>query len=350
MFRRITQIVCIAGAVCFGNAAFAQDVQSAAAAAAQELSKAPEEEKVEAKPHYWTSSAQFDLGFNQTGLWDWAAGGYNTLTLNTGLDANANYAKDLMSWANHLQLQYGFLWSADKAEIMQRSTDRIYLESKWGYKTGKDSKWNYSASFNFRSQFSDGYSDYKQREDGTWDMKLKSGYLAPAYTDIALGIDWVPAKWLSVNIAPVTGGFTIVRIEELRKQYGMVLRDPDLDPAVMVNYRSAKFQFGAQVKADMKFVINDVFNYQTQIVLFTDYLENPFTRYRVNWDSKITWQIAKYMKIDFNTWLLYDPNVLIINKKDVAQFPEGTHRVQFKEFSAFNFTYTLKPRRLREAK
>ena len=342
------QSIIIAGAVCFGYNVNAQDVQSAAAAAAQELSKAAEVEKVEAKPNPWVSSVQFDLGFNQTSLNDWAAGGYNTLTLNTGLDANAKYTKDLMSWANRLQLQYGFLWSADKDNLIQKSTDRIYLESKWAYKTGAKSKWNYTASYDFRSQFSNTYSDYKQLEDKSWTGTLKSGLVSPAYTNIALGIGWNPNNWFSMEFSPVTGGFTIVSIEELRKSYGMLLREDGLPTDVGSNYRSAKFQFGAQFKADAKFVINEVFNYQTQVVLFTDYLDNPFREVRVNWDNKVTWNVAKYFKIDFNTWLIYDPNVLIKNNKDLDAYPEGTQRIQFKEFISFNFTYTFKPRRLRQ--
>ena len=344
---KLSYVFCIAGAFSFGIAAFAQDAQSAAAAAAAELSKAPEVEKVVEKPHYWTSSAKFDFGLDQTGLWDWAAGGYNTLTLVTGLDAKADYARDLTTWANHLQLDYGFLWSADKSNLIQKSTDRIYLESKWGYKTGKDSKWSYSASFNFRSQFSEGYSNYKQGDDGKWDGTLKSSYLAPAYTDVALGIDWVPSKWLSVNIAPVTGGFTIVRVEELRKTYGMQLRDSGIAEPTGADYRGAKFQFGAQMKADVKFVINEVFNYEGQLVLFTDYLDSPMRKVRVNWDNKVVWDVAKYIKLKFNTWLIYDPNVLIINDKDSTQYPEGTQRIQFKEFTSLTFSYTLQPRRQR---
>ena len=338
--------ICIAAAVLSGAHSFAQDVQGAAAAAAAALSKAPEVEKNETKPNPWVSSAQFDLGFNQTGLNNWAAGGYNTFTLNTGLDANAKYTKDLMSWNNRLQLQYGFLWSADKEGLLQKSNDRIYLESKWAYRTGAKSKWSYSASYDFRSQFSDTYSNYKLVDD-KWQGTLKSGFNSPAYTNIALGIGWNPNKWLTMEISPVTGGFTIVRAEELRKSYGMLLIDENLPADLGSSYHSAKFQFGAQIKTDMKFVINEVLNYQTQFVLFTDYLDNPFKEYRVNWDNKITWNIAKYLKVDFNTWLIYDPNVMIKNDKDIASYPEGTQRVQFKEFVAFNFTYTLKPRRLR---
>ena len=255
-----------------------------------------------------------------------------------------------MTWGNRLQLQYGTLSSADKKGLIQKTTDRIYAESKWGYKTSKDSKWSYSAAFDFRSQFSDGYSDYKQGADGLWTGTLKSGFLAPAYTNLGLGMDWTPNKWLSINIAPLTGGFTIVRAEQLRKTYGMLLREDGLDPAVGSNYRSAKFQFGAQVKADAKFVINEVFTYGTQVVIFTDYLDNPFREYRVNWDNKITWNVGKYFKIGLDTWFIYDPNVIIKNDKDIAQYPEGRARGQFKEFTSFNFAYTLKPRRLRDAK
>ena len=331
-------IICAAAALCLGGAAYAQDAQSAAAAAAQEMSKAPEVQKAVEKPNYWTSAAEFTFGLNQTSLWDWAAGGYNNLSLNTGLDANAKYEKDLSTWGNRLQLQYGTLSSADKKGLIQKTTDRIYAESKWGYKTKKDSKWSYTAAFDFRSQFSDGYSDYKQDADGYWSGTLKSGFLAPAYTNIGLGMDWTPNKWLSVNFAPLTGGFTIVRAEELRKTYGMLLRENGLDAAVGSNYRSAKFQFGAQLKADAKFVINEVFSYGTQLVLFTDYLDNPFKKVRVNWDNKI----------GLDTWLIYDPNVMIKNDGDLAKYPDGRARVQFKEFTSFNFTYTLKPRRLRD--
>ena len=347
MKMRYIVIFSAAAALCFGGAAYAQDAQSAAAAAAQEMTKATEVEKAEAKPNFWTSQAEFTFGLNQTSLWDWAAGGYNNLSLNSGLDANAKYAKDLSTWTNRLQLQYGILSSADKKGLLQITTDRIYAESKWGYKTSKDSKWSYSAAFDFRSQFSNGYDKYQQ-VDGVWTGNLKSGFLAPAYTNLGLGMDWTPNNWLSINIAPLTGGFTIVRIEELRKTYGMQLIDPSVTNPVGKDYRNLKFQFGAQLKIDAKFVINEKFNYGTQLVLFTDYLDNPFKEYRVNWDNKITWSIGKYFKVGLDTWLIYDPNVIIKNDKDIAQYPDGRNRIQFKEFTSFNFAYTLKPRRLRD--
>lgn len=106
----------------------AQDdaVQKAAADAAAELLQAPKEEVQAPKPSLWTSSIQLNLGYNMTNLSNWAAGGYNTVTLTTNLDAKADYKKNLMSWNNRLQLDYGFLYSSDKEDILQKSNDRIY--------------------------------------------------------------------------------------------------------------------------------------------------------------------------------------------------------------------------------
>ena len=265
---------------------FAQtDIQKAMANAAAAYTQAPEAEAPVEKPVYWTNSAEFSLGFNQTGLFKWAAGGYNTVTLNAGIDAKANFQKDLMSWNNRLQLQYGFLWSADKDNLLQKSNDLMYLESRWAYKTGSNSKWNYSASFDFRSQFTDSFDKYVQDPNtGKWSGTLKSGLFSPAYTNIALGMEWKPSDWFKLNVAPLTGGFTICTTDALRKQYGMKLLESTLDPAVGSNYHSALFQFGAQIKMDLSLSINDVFKYDTQIALFTDYLNKPFKNYRVNWD------------------------------------------------------------------
>lgn len=308
--------------------AFAQDnAQKAAAEAAAELFAAPVEEAPAPKPKYWTSSAVFDLGFNQTALTNWAAGGFNTIALATGLDAQVEYKKDLSDWNNRLQLQYGFIWTADKRNILQKSNDRIYFESKYAYKTSPESKWNWTASYDFRSQFTNTYNSYDKQEDGKWVAKdLKSGFFSPAYNNLALGIEWRPNDWFGINLSPLTGSAIICTEPLLRKAYGMPY---DLDKEEYYNFL---LQFGASIKADAKFAINDIFIYETQVVLFTDYLNRPFRQNRVNWDNKITWQIAKYFKIGFDTWLIYDP---------IVEIDGVLSKVQFKEFLSINFSYTF---------
>ena len=352
--------IIVLSAVLMSSGAYAQGAHDAAAEAAKAMMASPEVEVKVEKPKYWESSLKTQINVGQTGLTNWAAGGDNTVSMNAFIDANANWKKNEMFWNNRLQLDYGFLYASSKP-ILQKSNDRIYLESKWGYKTEKMKNFYFSANYDFKSQFSTGY-DYKTpatlTDENGFDLEgaalrqawrdarvLKSGFLAPAYTNLALGIDWKPAKWLSVNFAPVTGGFVIVRDAALRESYSMGLRKEFVDktegvPTDGSQFRSARFEFGAQLKMDAKVNINDNFSYSTQVVLFSNYLDKP-QNLRVNWDNRIDWKLAKYFSFTITTNLIYDDKVMIVSDKDKDQYPNGRQRVQFKESLAFGFTYTI---------
>ncbi|MBR4808694.1 MAG: DUF3078 domain-containing protein [Bacteroidales bacterium] len=356
--RRIFLTLCGLTAL-FGVVRAQDDAQQAAAEAAAALAGAPKEEAPAPKPKYWKTSTVLDLGVNQTKLFNWAAGGFDNITLSAGLDAKAYYEKERTTWKNRLQLEYGFIWSEDKSYILQKSNDRIYLESKFSYKTSSE-KWNWTASYDFRSQFTDSYSNYDypdrwyeeygkdaqadphmqqeleqmkaawQEEFEAWrTASIKSTFLSPAYNNIAFGVEWKPTSWFDLNLSPLTGSVIIVTEPVLRQQYGMPANPNSVD---VYPYYSFLFQFGASLKSNAKFSINDKFNYETQVVVFTDYLNHPFTQYRVNWDNKIAWQITSFFKVGLSTWLLYDPIVEIDGVKS---------KVQFKDFLAFNFTFAF---------
>ena len=349
MKRIFLSLICVLGAM---TAAYAQDAQAAAAEAAATLSEAPEVEPEVVKPIYWTKSLMTNVNIGQTSLTNWAAGGDNTVSFAGFVDGNANYAKDAMFWNNRLQLDYGFLYASSKP-ILQKNTDRIYLESKWGYKTETMKNLYFSANYDFKSQFSSGYdyitpSDLGDKEGAelkeAWKeaRALKSGFLAPAYTNLALGIDYKPANWISVNFAPLTGGFVIVQNEALRKNYSMQLK-PEYEgkeeseiPADGSQYRSSRFELGAQMKVDAAVNVNQNFKYSTQVVLFYNYLGGQKCP-RINWDNRIDWKLAKYFSLTMTTNLIYDDTILIATAND----PEPKARVQFKESIAFGFTYTI---------
>ena len=82
---------------------------------------------------------------------------------------------------------------------------------------------------------------------------IKSGFISPAYTNLALGIQWTPSGYFDINIAPLTGGFTIVTNQALRSSYGMkelteAVKDEEGNITTPATYASTLFQFGAQVK------------------------------------------------------------------------------------------------------
>ncbi|MGN0189887.1 MAG: DUF3078 domain-containing protein [Candidatus Cryptobacteroides sp.] len=402
---RLTTLLLAAGTS--GISAAAQeltDAQKAAAQAAQAITEAPKVEQKAAKPKYWTESLKTNLNIGQTSLTNWAAGGDNTFSLQGFIDANANYKKDEMFWNNRLQLDFGILYASSKP-LLQKSTDRMYLESKWGYKTASMKNFYSSANYDFKSQFAKGWDyktpsvpdSYKDAEGNLPELDdiprrdqkqlwkdarvLKSNFLAPAYTNLALGIDYTPTKWLAVNFAPVTGGFVIVTDQSLRTKYGMEYKkgvtDADLDAlkaseeykamsasqqlnSVGGLYRNARFEFGAQLKIDIKVNVNDNFSYSTQIVLFEDYLKshkkNPCPR--INWDNRVDWKIAKYFSFTLTTNLIYDDMVMFSTEAYEKRCSKnsrynskwgsegwanqgGGPLVQFKESIAFGFTYTI---------
>ena len=321
-------------------AAWGQNTQTAAAEAAAALSAAEDvPEKVE-KPRYWDNKLVTNLSFGQTFLSQWAAGGYNNVSLAGNIDGSCNYAKGKLIGTNHLVLDYGFLYSADKP-ILQKNKDRIYFESKWGYETPVKHL-AYSASFDFRTQFNNNY-DYKTpAADGTDEptvqdwldaRKLKSGFFAPAYINVGIGVLWTPQPWFSLNVAPVSGGAVIVGIPELRKTYGM-----ELVEGSTTDYRNHRMEFGAQFKLDMSWVINGNFSYATQATLFYNYL-TPKVEPRITWDNKISWKVARFFAINLNTYMIYDPCVLV--RASEKGGPADSKGIQFKEFFELGFTYAI---------
>ena len=370
MKMKVISIWLMAAALLAGTQVEAQDSDALKAVtdAAKEIIEAQGAVQKVKKPDYWEKSVKTNIKFGQTSLNNWAAGGDNTVTLQAFIDGNANYKKNDLFWNNRLQLDYGFVYASSKP-ILQKSDDRIYLESKFGYKNADMKNFSLSVNYDFKSQFNTGYDyltpsvpadKYQDAEGNVPDLddlnhkdqvalwkgarKIKSGFLAPAYTNLAVGIDLKPAKWLSLNLAPITGGVVIVRNEVLRKNYGMQLKpeyegkDLSAVPEAELGeyYKSARFEFGAQVKADFGINVNENFKYTSQLVLFSNYLDKP-ENLRVNWDNRFDWKLAKYFSLTLTTNLIYDDKVMIFSEKD----GETKQRIQFKESLLFGFIWTI---------
>jgi len=341
MKRILTTILLLAGAA---FTAAAQDAQTAAEEAAKALADAPEAPAPVQKPRYWSESVKTNINFTQTSLRNWAAGGFDNLTLGAYVDANANYAKDKLKWTNRLQMDYGFLYSEDKP-IVQKVKDQIYLQSNAAYDTPVRNLY-YSADFSFKTQFGSNWNygtpavPNPTRDDWKAARDLKSDLFAPAYVTLGLGVKWTPKPWFTANFAPLTGGFVVVDNADLRKAYGMVLRTQYEGTAAedILNhmYRTSRFELGAQLKLDGKVLVNDNFEYTTQLVLFSNYLKNP-QNLRVGWDNRFFWKLAKYFTLTLSTNLIYDDTIRIMSE----DHPNGYRTAQFKEFLEFGFTYTI---------
>ena len=126
----------------------------------------------------------------------------------------------------------------------------------------------------------------------------------------------------------------------MAKESGTIAEIEAANAAIGDLYKSARFELGAKIKADMAVNVNKNFKFTSQLVLFSNYLDNP-QNLRVNWDTSFDWKLARFFSLTFKTNLIYDDKVLIYSEVD----DQTKQRVQFKEFLQFGFTYTIANRK-----
>ena len=276
------------------------------------------EEPAETDPNaaVWNKGIATNVGFSQLSLTNWAAGGVGQLSLNTYVDAYANLTKGKILWSSELQAGYGFIHSFEK-DYLDKSDDRLIIDSKFGYKAAE--KLYFSAVYNFRTQFAEG-----------WDAKhttIISNFLAPAYTSLGIGIDYMPKKNVSINFAPLTGKVTMVRPEALRTRYGNA------------EDQFARFELGAQLRVDAKIEVEN-FKVGTSLVLFSDYLNKPLNL-KVNWDVNAEAKISKFFAVTLRTNMIYDDNIKLTKVNERTGQTYEAAGIQFKELFSIAFTYTF---------
>jgi hypothetical protein len=256
---------------------------------------------------YWKRSGVFAANFSQVSLTNWAAGGQSSMSGVFLVNYLANYKKDSLSWDNYIDLRYGFL-KEDKKDLT-KSSDKIEFNSKVGYATGGG--WYYSGLLNFKSQFAPGYN-YK---DGTIDGEPISKFLAPAYINIALGMDY-KSQYVSLFISPVTGKITIVNDDALSAagEFGVTAG------------KKTRAEFGGSVRlAAKKEVVKNV-TAATKLDLFSNYFHNP-GNIDVDWTFMLNMKVNEWLSANFLTQLVYDDDIKILdpdtNKKaPMVQFME----------------------------
>lgn len=265
---------------------------------------------------YWKAGGNFSLNFSETSFTNWAAGGKSSVS-GVGLaEIPINYAKEKISWENAFNFGYGLL-KEGKAGV-QKSEDKIELNSKFGYKT-KSKNLLYSALLNFLTQFGPGYNP---------DTSDKiSDFLAPAYLTLALGMDFKPSDKLSLFLSPVSSKITIVNDLSLSENFGL--------PAG----KKARGEFGALFKAELKTPVVKNVNVETHLGLFSNYLNKP-QNIDVNWDFLVNMKVNDFLSANFISNLIYDDNIKIgVDKNGDGIIDSYGPRIQFKQILGIGLNY-----------
>jgi Protein of unknown function (DUF3078) len=286
----------------------------------------------------WVTGGTIGINFSQTSLTNWAAGGENSIAINSLVNVFAKYKKGRTAWDNSLDMGYGMLKAGEKD--FRKNDDRIDFLSKLGYDATEHNKWFYTALLNFKSQFA---SSYEYPTDTT---KVQiSKFAAPAFLMFAIGMDYKPKDYFSLFLSPITMKTTMVNDGVLADAGAFGVEGAEFDALgnKTKDGDKVRYELGAYLNAKFQ---KDVFtnvNFLTKLDLFSNYANNP-QNIDVSWEVLIAMKINKFLSASINTNLVYDDDITIqeyevVNgfripktiKTQTGDVPVAGPRVQFRE-------------------
>lgn len=268
----------------------------------------------------WTLTGKSNLGFTQTALSNWKAGGDNSLAFLFVFDGAADYAKNNITWKNSVQVRSG--WVKPGGDRIEKNDDAIEIISRFGVKAAKN--WYYSAESDFRTQFFNGYK-YPNRD------QVISGFLSPAYMVMKLGFDYNPKKELSLLLSPFSAKMTYVRDTANVNPTSYGIGEGE----------NTYWQTGLSADLNWKKQITPDITYNTKYKMFINYA-SPFSKFDIRWENELSVQLSTFISMNVRYYLVYDDDA----KFNTGRFdPEGVEimkaKWQMKELITVGFSYTM---------
>ncbi|PSL34063.1 DUF3078 domain-containing protein [Dyadobacter jiangsuensis] len=225
---------------------------------------------------------------------NWTGGGVNSVALGVFFNALNEKKKGKNSWRNDFQSQYGIV--RNKGQESRKNVDRIFFDTK--YNRELSPKWSFFANINFLSQFAAGY-EYSAATDTVAFKKKVSGLFSPAYLTEAIGIEYRPAPYFFVDLAPGALRQTIVADRDLyvntpdQKNYGVPI-------GKRVRTEAALIQLVANFDKDIAKDVNLKFRY----LMFSTFQDPLEIDNRL--DAQLTAKINKYVNVNLGAIMVYD--------------------------------------------
>lgn len=297
---------------------------------------------------YWKFPGSIGLNASQAYFNDYCMDGVgSSATFDVFLKLNANYAKDKIMWNNGFDAKLGFIYSDQFSgdDEIRKNMDNFDLHSKFGYKAAD--KLYYSAFANLESQFTKGYN-YEMKDINNLDSAvLVSNFFAPAYLKVAVGMDYIPNKYISVFFSPLTARFTFCTDTLLSDRYGMELDsdgkykkvrsevgafskiESDFDISKNVHFYSSLEGFYAYNKAvqrlntlrssDGEYIyFDEIPELQPDALSDTDTYKDLHGWY-VKWKMEVMAKVTKYINVSLRTQVKFDNAETKKNEKVLQQ-------------------------------
>lgn len=251
----------------------------------------------------WKTNGFISVNVSQTALSNWQGGGQDNISFNALINYEANYKKGNNEWKNKFDGQYGVV-KIGQGKVWQKNADQIFALSKYS-KYAFKKYWFYTLVTDFRSQFTDGYKYF-----GDSSKTAISRWAAPAYIQLALGIDFKPADYFVTTISPVAGKITVVSDGNFANNgdYGLSGAVFDANGNVVTPGKKIRYEFGGRLTVKFKKDLNKIVSFDTYADFFSNYTNKP-QNIDVVWNSLFTIKIAKFFTASISARMLYDDDI-----------------------------------------
>ena len=279
---------------------------------------------------YWKYKTIYSLNGTQSSFVNWNAGGRNNFSALGLISANLTYNKKDWKWSNDLTLALGAIKYFDQnaSEALQKTDDKIEFATTGGYQFKED--WYYSLLGNFRTQFMDGFNFPN-------DSVRASRFMAPAYINIALGIEYSPDENLSLFLSPISAKITVVDDEVLSNAgaFGVAAATYNPDGTVLSSGKRTRSEYGAYFRLIYSKQLMENIGFKSKLELFSNYTENP-QNVDVNAETLFTFKINKWFSSSLQWNLIYDDDI------DITDASGNTGpRTQFKSILGLGISYSV---------
>jgi hypothetical protein len=310
----------------------------------REASTAPPDAPVLPDSLGWRVTLNNSLNITQAQFSNWQGGGQNSVAVTALANYLLDYIGSPLTWENQIGLAYGMI-RTDEAGLL-KNQDRIDLLSQMGYRINDRLRW--SARGNLRTQFAPGFNLPN-------DSLVVSRAFAPAFLQVGLGIDYRPADWLSLIVAPVTGRFVFVLDPTLSDAGAFGVRPAAFDENGLKTRDGQRIlpEFGASATVRINRKLKNG-NLVFSANFFNNYTDpDPANRRNidVNAEFMFLYNINKWLSFNLQVQALYDHNIPIIveTSEDGSALRTGP-RLQYKHALALGLAYNFVNKRAKTYK
>lgn len=277
-----------------------------------------------ADPKAWGFGARGNLLINQVALSNWQAGGESSLSGTVSINLSAKKSFGRWVWDNRLDLRYGHQWLGDRSV---KTDDLIDLNTRLDRRLSD--RLSISLMLAFRTQFAQGF------EASVPDIFV-SDFLAPAYTNMGVGLTYKAGEKLSLFFSPSTAKWTLVNNGRLADNgaFGVEAAQVDSSGNVISPGKKSRFEIGGYMNVLLTTVVAKNIDFRSKLDLFSNYLNKP-QNIDVNWENTLNLKVNEYVTVQLVAHLIYDNDIVFTDVNGRGP------RTQFRESMGVGLNYAF---------